>query len=126
MMWADRINSSITFLKTRDLQKTTEFYAHTLGMPLVLDQGTCKIFRVGSAAFLGFCLTDNATGGNEVIITFVVNDVDEACLELEKTGIKIEVRPRYNPHYHIYQFFVRDPNGYLVEVQRFFDPSWED
>ena len=24
----------------------------------------------------------------------------------------------------IYHFFLRDPDGYLIEVQRFLDPAW--
>ena len=32
--------------------------------------------------------------------------------------------PALNPEYGIYHCFLRDPNGYLVEIQRFLDPSW--
>jgi catechol 2,3-dioxygenase-like lactoylglutathione lyase family enzyme len=125
-MWADKIDASITFLKTRDMDKTTEFYIDSLGFHLVLDQGKCKIFHAGSSAYLGFCQTDGETGSSEVILTFVLDDVDEACSHMEKAGIQIEVRPRYNPQYHIYQFFIRDPNGYLLEIQRFCDPAWKE
>jgi catechol 2,3-dioxygenase-like lactoylglutathione lyase family enzyme len=123
-MWAEKIDASITFLKTRDLTMTTTFYTQSLGLPLTLDQGTCRIFKSGASAYLGFCLTDGETGSNEVIITFVVDDVDDACKQIEQAGIQIEVRPRYNPQYKIYQFFIRDPNGYLLEIQRFTDPAW--
>jgi catechol 2,3-dioxygenase-like lactoylglutathione lyase family enzyme len=123
-MWANRIESTIIFLKTRDLDQTTEFYTRILGLPLILDQRTCKIFKTGDSAYLGFCITDDSTGSNEVIVTFVVDNVDEALLELEKAGVQIEARPRYNPKYQIYQFYIRDPNGYLLEVQRFNDPRW--
>ena len=125
-MWADKIDANITFLKTKDLDKTTEFYTNFLGFPLILDQGKCKIFQIGSSTYLGFCLTDGETGNSEVIITFVVDDVNEACLHMEKAGIQIEVRPRFNPQYNIYQFFIRDPNGYLLEIQRFCDPAWKE
>jgi catechol 2,3-dioxygenase-like lactoylglutathione lyase family enzyme len=124
-MWAHKIDASITFLKTRDLDLTTEFYTKLLGLKLVLDQGTCKIFQTGFSAYLGFCHTDGVTGSNEVIITFVVDDVDEACSQLEKAGIQIEVRPSHNPQYNIYQLFFRDPNGYLIEIQHFLDPAWK-
>jgi catechol 2,3-dioxygenase-like lactoylglutathione lyase family enzyme len=124
-MWADNIEANITFLKTRDLDITTEFYTQRLGLPLILDQGTCKIFQTGSSAYLGFCLTDGQTGSSEVIITFVVDDVDAACSQIEKAGIQIDVQPRHNPQYQIYQFFIRDPNGYLLEIQSFSDPAWK-
>jgi catechol 2,3-dioxygenase-like lactoylglutathione lyase family enzyme len=125
-MWTDKIDASITFLKTRDLTMTTKFYTQSLGLSLVLDQGTCKIFKIGASAYLGFCLTDGETGSSEVIVTFVVDDVDSACSQIEKAGIQIEIRPRYNQQYNIYQFFIRDPNGYLLEIQRFSDPAWNE
>ena len=36
----------------------------------------------------------------------------------------MEKPPTYNPTYHIYHLFVRDPDGYLVEIQTFLDPAW--
>ena len=32
--------------------------------------------------------------------------------------------PVMNATYNIYHFFMRDPDGYLVEIQRFLDPNW--
>lgn len=118
------INQAITFLKTHDLEATTNFYTGVFGFPLALDQGACRIFIVRQGAYIGFCLTDGPIGSPEVIVTLVVDDVDEVCQLVEQAGAKIEVRPRFNPRYKIYQCFVRDPNGYLLEVQRFLDPAW--
>ena len=123
-MLADRIQSTVTFLKTHDLERTTRYYTEALGFRLVLDQGACRIFAIRPGAYLGFCLTEEPTGSDEVIVTLVVEDVDSACADLEKSGEQIEIRPRFNPRYNIYQFFARDPNGYLIEVQRFLDPRW--
>ena len=120
------IQSAITFLKTRDLDATSSFYCGVLGLELVLDQGACRIYRARSGAYLGFCQTDGATGNPEVILTLVVPDVEAACTALEQAGAVIEIRPRYNPRYQIEQFFTRDPNGYLIEVQRFTDPRWKE
>jgi catechol 2,3-dioxygenase-like lactoylglutathione lyase family enzyme len=112
-------DSAITFLKTRDLEATTAWYTRVLGLQLTVDQGTCRIFSVCPGASIGFCLTEGATGSAEVIFTLVVEDVDAACARLEQAGAHIEVRPRINPRFNIYQFFMRDPNGYLIEVQKF-------
>jgi catechol 2,3-dioxygenase-like lactoylglutathione lyase family enzyme len=119
------ISSTITFLKTRDLNATAAFYTQVLGFRLAHDQGTCQIFAIRPGSYIGFCLTEESTGSSEVIITLVLEDVDGACLEVEKAGAAIEVRPRINPRYNIYQCFVRDPNGYLIEIQRFLDPHWD-
>ena len=34
----------VTFLYTRDLEQSAVFYGETLGLPLVLDQGACRIY----------------------------------------------------------------------------------
>jgi catechol 2,3-dioxygenase-like lactoylglutathione lyase family enzyme len=125
MTLTEQINSAITFLKTRDLEVTTAFYQDVLGLRLALDQGACRIFQLRPGAYLGFCQTDAPTGSPEVIVTLVVDDVDGACDQMEVSGAVIEVRPRYNERFKIYQFFARDPNGYLLEVQRFEDPAWK-
>jgi catechol 2,3-dioxygenase-like lactoylglutathione lyase family enzyme len=121
-----KIQSVITFLKTKDLDRTTHFYTHIMGAYLVLDQGSCRIFRWGPGAYLGFCLSDGETGSSEVVFTLVTHDVDAFASQLEDSGIALEVQPRFNPTYNIYQCFLRDPNGYLLEIQRFLDPDWED
>ncbi len=54
----------ITFLDTRDLARTADFYERILGLRLARDQGSCRIYHA----------------------------------------------------------LVRDPNGYLVEIQRFWEP----
>lgn len=117
--------SGITFLKTRDLEATTRFYREIFGFELVLDQGSCRIFRVCPNCFIGFCLTDGETGSCEVILTLEIPDVDGFAHYLESYSIAIEVQPRLNERYNIYQMFLRDPNGYLVEIQRFLDPAWQ-
>lgn len=117
--------SGITFLKTRDMEATTRFYRDTLGFALALDQGTCRIFRACPNCFFGFCLTDAGTGSEEVVLTLEIADVDGFARYLESRAVPIEVQPRLNEKYQIYQMFLRDPNGYLVEVQRFLDPAWE-
>ena len=124
-MEALRPKSGIVFLKTRDLETTTAFYTGVMGFKLALDQGACRIFCICTNAFLGFCLTEGGTGSEEVIVTLEIEDVDGFCEHLEAQGVEIEVRPRLNEKYNIYQMFVRDPNGYLVEIQRFLDPNWK-
>ena len=116
--------SGITFLKTKDLDETSAFYTGVLPFELALDQGKCRIFRICPGCFVGFCLTDGSTGSDEVILTFEIEDVDGFCSDLEGQDVEIEVRPRLNKDYNIYQMFIRDPNGYLLEIQRFLDPRW--
>lgn len=116
-----------TFLYTRDLQATSEFYEELMGLPLALDQGDCRIYRVAENGFLGFCEREEGPldpGG--VILTIITDEVDEWHAFLVEQGVTFEEEPAYNPKYQIYHCFLRDPNGYLVEIQRFDDPEWVD
>lgn len=118
----------VTFIYTHDLDDSAEFYGELLGLPLVLDQGPCRIFRVSANAFLGICTkTDAADAPPQpagVILTLVSDDVDGWYNTLSARGVPIEKSPQLNPTFNIYHLFIRDPNGYLVEIQTFRDPTW--
>ncbi len=118
-----KITQQITFLHSQDLETTKQFYTEMLGLPLVRDQGTCIIFQVTQQAFLGFCEHIEAIkGGRSVILTLVSDDVDGWYAALQSRGASLSDPPQANSHYQIYHFFIKDPNGYYVEIQRFDDP----
>jgi hypothetical protein len=80
---------------------------------------------VTSSAFVGICERADAViepGG--VILTLVVQDVDGWYTHFLSKGVLIEKPPAVNDTYGIIHFFANDPNGYLIEVQRFLDPNW--
>ena len=119
-----KIDSQIVFLATSDLSRTADFYEKILGLPLALDQGKCRIYKVACEAFIGFCKQDDPPSVQGVIITIVTRQVDEYCDQLRARGVVFEKDPVLNADYNIYHCFLRDPNGYLVEIQRFEDPEW--
>ncbi len=121
------ISEQITFLYTQDLARTASFYEQVLGLSLALDQGSCRIYHVvAHKAYLGVCERPDARPHEGVIFTFVTDDVDGWHARLVAAGVTPENAPKVNPTYGIYHFFVRDPNGYLLEFQRFLDPNWDN
>jgi len=115
----------VTFLYTRDLERSAIFYQDIFGLPMVLDQGTCRIYQVCPNGFIGLCQNPDAPSDPQgVIFTMVTEDVDAWYTYLQEHLIPVEKPPTLNPKYNIYHLFVRDPNGYLIEIQRFLDPSW--
>lgn len=118
------LTQQVTFLHTADLAETAVFYQTILGLKQVLDQGKCQIFQVGSDAFIGFCEHFEGANPEGVILTLVSDQVDEWHDYLVAQNIPIEKPPTLNETFNIYHIFVRDPNGYLVEIQRFLDPTW--
>jgi catechol 2,3-dioxygenase-like lactoylglutathione lyase family enzyme len=126
------IDEQITFLYTRDLKETARFYEQILGLQLKLDQGTCRIYTITENSYLGFCQKPTAGGkqqtGKEhqdVIFTIVTRNVDQWYTFLNHQGILFEKPPAINPKYNIYHCFLRDPDGYLIEIQEFLDPNWK-
>ena len=118
--------SFVTFCYTADLAATARFYEDVLGLPLSLDQGTCRIYRVSPAGHLGFCSREDAATPNGVILTLVTPEVDAWAERLRAAGVELEKEPAHNRRYGIYHLFARDPNGYSIEIQRFEDPAWRD
>lgn len=117
-------DAQVTFCYTPDLEGTARFYQELLGLPLALDQGSCRIYRVARGAFLGFCRRETAPRPDGVILTLVTDDVEGWHAKLTGAGTVCEQPPTYNPTYDITHAFFRDPGGYRLEIQRFHDPRW--
>jgi catechol 2,3-dioxygenase-like lactoylglutathione lyase family enzyme len=118
------IDQQITFIYVADLNASARFYGEVLGLPLALDQGTCRIYRASRDAYLGTCLRRPGMedAPNSVILTLVTQDVDGWYTALIAQGVTFEKPPTFNPTYNIYHLFLRDPDGYLIEIQRFEHP----
>jgi catechol 2,3-dioxygenase-like lactoylglutathione lyase family enzyme len=118
----EQFEQFVTFLYTHDLEQTSRFYAGILGLPLVRDQGTCRIFRVAPSAYLGFCTHLDAPSPEGVILTLVSDDVNGWYERLLALGVEFVRPPTHNAQYRIYHCFFNDPNGYLLEIQCFDEP----
>ena len=128
----------VTFLNTYSLEATAEFYGRVVGLPLVYEQpGFVLFYKVSPSAYLGICLRapgsradGDARGAIPTLVCGTTAEVDSWQSKLEAAGIAIEKRAgpgvssdgKHIPT--LYNLFVRDPGGYLVEFQVFLDPAW--
>ncbi len=118
------VAQQITFLYTANLEDSAHFYEDVLGLTLARDQGTCRIYRVSGESYIGLCQRADAIVDQErrtLIFTLVTPEVDAWYEYLQGRGVRFEKPPAVNPDYNIYHCFLRDPNGYLIEIQRFLD-----
>ena len=112
---------AITFLYYRDLNRAETFYRDVLGLPLVIDQGFAKIFRLADGAHVG--LVDEAKGMNNwqedkcVQLCLRVEDVDAWHDWARLEGLSDLSRLFVNDTIGILAFVFRDPEGYQIEVQ---------
>ncbi|MFQ3623276.1 MAG: VOC family protein [Acetobacteraceae bacterium] len=126
------LGQAITFLYADPPEPSWRFYEEVLGLALVQDQGSCRIYAAapGSTAFLGVCraraprASDNPRAVGGVVFTFVADDVDGWYAALAARGVEIPAAPSHSEQYRVHHFFFRDPAGYTLEIQRFERPDW--
>ncbi|MEQ9812848.1 MAG: VOC family protein [Azospirillaceae bacterium] len=120
-----RFDQLVSFLRVGDLDRAASFYTDVLGLELVLDQGACRIFRASADAFIGVCAHRGPPHDpTAVITTFVTQDVEGWHARLVAAGAVVDAEPTFSERFGVTHFFFRDPDGYLLEVQRFHDPAW--
>ena len=112
---------AITFLYYRDLTRAEAYYRDVLGLPLVIDQGFAKIFRLADGAHVG--LVDEARGMNNwqetkcVQLCLRVPDVEAWYAWAQEVGLDELSQLFVNDTIGIRAFVFRDPEGYQIEVQ---------
>lgn len=117
------LQGQVMFLPTDNHQKSIDFYEGILGLELVRDQKLCRIYKTGPSSYLGFCERGYTIPTDyRVVITLLIDDVDGVYKLLKDQAIATESVPALSERFNVYQFFVRDPNGYLLEIQRFMEP----
>ena len=112
---------AITFLYCRDLPAAMRFYEDMLGLPLAIDQGWSRIYRIAGAAHVG--LVDETRGMNRaadtkpVQLCLRVPDVDAWHRWLAARDVSDLSEVFENAALGIRAFTCRDPEGYQIEVQ---------
>ena len=120
-----KIDQSIVFTYTDDLPAASRFFRETMELDLVVDEGTCHIFRLNEASFLGVCdLPHNADEKSAVMITIVTDDVDAWHDFLTAKGVDYVKPPAPRPEFGIYSSLFVSPHGYQIEIQKFDDSQW--
>ena len=119
--------AGITFFYYQELEPAARFYSDTMGFKLVYDQGWAKIFRVAGNTYVGivagekgFCRPQEK---NAVLLTVIVNDVQEWYKRLRKTDATLLTEVQDKPGIKVRCFFLQDPTGYVIEIQQFTDPE---
>jgi predicted enzyme related to lactoylglutathione lyase len=117
----DTTSMLITFLYYADLPRAMAFYEDVLGLPLAIDQGWSKIYKVSEGGYVG--LVDEAHGSHKahpvkpVQVCLRVGDVDAWCDYLKGRGVVMTKGPKDVPSLGIRIIVFNDPEGYQIEIQ---------
>lgn len=115
-------------LLTDDIAATTAFYRDVLGLEVTLDAGDgvyCEL-RAGGA-ILGVFRRDlmgqmlgrdlpHAAQSDAAVLTFEVDDVDEAARSLRERGAELVTEPSDYEVAFLRVAHLRDPDGNLIEI----------
>ena len=113
---------AITFFYYRDLPAAMRFYEGVLGLPLAIDQGWCKIYRICPGAHVG--LVDEARGMHRwapvkpVQLCIRVPDVDAWFAHAQALALDNLSKLFVNEALGIRAFVFTDPGGYQIEMQQ--------
>lgn len=58
----------------------------------------------------------NTPVGHGVVLWFEIDDFDDAVIRAREIGAKFLEEPAENPHAHHYEFWLEDPDGYVVGI----------
>jgi predicted enzyme related to lactoylglutathione lyase len=127
-MTALPVTQQITWVYTEDLESTARFYERTLGLATALDQGQCRVYRTSPTSYLGLCRVRPGrwVEPKGVVLTLLTPDVEAWHAHLVAAGADVQGPAEYHAAFRCTAFFVKDPNGYLIELQRFEDERWRE
>ncbi len=101
-------------LATGDVGRARDFYVDLLGFDVAMDLGWIVTLASPSNETAQVSLQqDGAQGGPH--LTIEVDDVDEVYTAARREGLEI-VRPLTDEAWGVRRFFVRDPDGVVVNV----------
>ncbi len=118
-----KFDSQITFLYFKNLNEAIPFFEEALNLELVDDQGTARLYRLSTGAFIG--IVDEKTGHckalnkNAVLITLVTDNLQVWYERLKNYNIQLETAIQRPKDFPVECFFFQGPGGYEFEIQKF-------
>jgi len=117
---------ALTFFCTRDLAASERFYGQTLGLAVAMRTASAILWRAAGTAYFGVTSgpgrEPKAGAAIFELVTHREADVQDWYARIVADGWQTDGPPRRTAAGAMC-FFATDPNGYLVEILHFSDPS---
>lgn len=127
------ISGSIIFLYSEQFEDSRRFYEHDLGLQVRRDLGSVVFYCLpGSASSLGVVkhglsaakrppCSATQSGRDTVMVCLLSSDVSAWHRHLVECGRIFDQDPQRNEKFGIFNALLRDPDGYLIEIQQFLE-----
>ncbi|MBN2334556.1 VOC family protein [Candidatus Bathyarchaeota archaeon] len=120
------VKGLLTFFYYKDLAAAAKFYEEVMGFKLVQDQRWAKIFMAAENSYMG-CVDGNVgyhkpSDDKPVMLTVVVDDPDAWYTHFKRHGVETLSEPHDDEELKLRIFLLRDPEGYVIEIQKFLEP----
>jgi catechol 2,3-dioxygenase-like lactoylglutathione lyase family enzyme len=103
-------------LEVADRTAAGRFYADLLGLSVVMDQGWITTVAEAAQPLNQLSLlTHDATGPVVAAVSIEVDDVDAAYQRALDQGVQIDY-PLTDEPWGVRRFFLRDPDGHVINV----------
>jgi catechol 2,3-dioxygenase-like lactoylglutathione lyase family enzyme len=110
------VNRIVPNLPASDTRAGRDFYADFLGLEPAMDMGWIVTYRSpNDPAVQVSIVARDETAPEDPTISIGVSDADEAYAEAQRRGYEI-VHPLTEEPWGVRRFFVRDPNGVVVNI----------
>lgn len=110
-----RVLRTVPNVPSHDLAGSRRFYGDTLGYRVVMDLGWIVTFASPTHPASQISVISRDPSGLHPNVSVEVDDVDAAHAEMRRQGFEVVYSPRDEP-WGVRRFFVRDPDGTLVNV----------
>ena len=105
----------ITNLHTDDVERAREFFGFLGLTENGMNQGWVARFTSADSGASVQVVTRDATAPEDSVMTIKVDDVDAAYEDAQQHGYEI-VHPITDERWRIRRFFVRNPDGHVINV----------
>ena len=112
-----RAVEAITNLHTDDIERAREFFGFLGLTEEGMNQGWVARFVSADSGACVQVVTRDATAPEDSAMTIKVDDVDATYDEVQRRGYEI-VHPITDEPWGIRRFFVRSPDGHVINVAR--------
>lgn len=112
-------------LDSRDPGRSAMFYRDLLGLEVAMDHGWIRTYAGAAAQTVQVSVAAEGGGGLAVpALSIEVDDIDAVHARALSMGIAVERELALEP-WGVRRFFVRDPDGYLVNILAHADAAGE-